>query len=78
MRKLMILLIALTIGLANAKLEKIDDNYYRLTSENVREIAVLKEEKEYYQEETIKARNESSFNIYYFAGGFILGVLIAK
>ena len=69
MKKILLtLLIVSTLGLA--KLEKIDDNYYRLTSENVREIAVVKAERDYFEK-----RNRWS-NIKSFAYGFLTSKII--
>ena len=65
---LLMLLIVLTLGYP--KLEKIDDNYYRLTSENVREIAVVKAERDYYK------RGNTWDKIKFFGYGFLTSKII--
>ena len=61
-----------------AEIIKIDNDWYKLTSENVRQVYELKLEKEYWKQEASKARFHNNFTPYYVLGGFIVGVLVAK
>lgn len=46
---------------------------YSITTQNLREVKILKFERDYYKEETEKARFNSSLNWYYGLGGLIIG-----
>jgi hypothetical protein len=80
-RKLLTLLLIpllITSTSGYAEIIKINDDWYKLTSENVRQIYELKLEKEYWQDEAHAARFKNNFTPYYVLGGFIVGVLVAK
>jgi hypothetical protein len=64
--------------ICSAKIEKIDNDYYRISSQNVREIYELKLTSEYWRSQAIGERRKNSLTKYYVIASFILGVVVAK